>query len=273
MDESRLRGALLAIKGVKIPDMPKEIMELDAAISSKFPNTQEITRIIESNTKLSGEVLRVVNSPIMKPKFYISSIRDAVDNMGLTNLKNMVIAAALQNMFKTSEVQEIIEHSTETAFCCAELSEHIHGITRDEAYLIGLFHNGGCLLLASKYPETYLKVFSQLNTNPISGLHKEFELYGTTHTDIGVLLGQKWKLPVEMLNTILLHHVEEVKVGREKVRAMIAMIQVANCVVNEVSYGSYVTQESKTILAMSQEELMLSNDVVNEVRRALIAFG
>lgn len=184
----------------------------------------------------------------------------------------MVVSAAIQNMFDKTEVKEVIDHSLETAFCCAELSEHISDVTRDEAYLIGLFHNGGSMLLATKDPVNYLKVFSQLNTNPVSGIHKEYELYGATHTDIGILLGQKWKLPVEMLNTILLHHVEDVKIGREKVRAMIAMIQVANYIVNEISYGSYLGEESKRCLENARQELMISSDTVNEVRRALIAF-
>ncbi|BBN60430.1 HDOD domain-containing protein [Hydrogenovibrio marinus] len=94
--EQRLRQAVQAIKGIKIPDLPKEIMELDEEMSRKFPNNQTITRIIESNTKLSGEVLRIANSPVMKLRNPVKSIREAVDALGYENLKNLVISAALK---------------------------------------------------------------------------------------------------------------------------------------------------------------------------------
>jgi len=269
--QERLRAGLKAIQGVKIPDLPKEIMELDAALSSKFPNNQAITDIIESNTKLSGEVLRIVNSPVMKLKTPVKSIRESVDVLGYVNLRNLVISAAIKNLFNTHEVEGIIEHSKDVAFCCAELSEYIADISRDEAYLLGLFHNGGSLLLATKDSDNYDKMFSRLNTHPISGVQKEIDAYGASHADIGILLGQKWKLPVEMLNAIMLHHIPENNVGKDKIRGMIAMLKVANVVVNEVSYGAYMTEEARDYMAEGQEELMLEPAVVNQLRRVLIS--
>lgn len=271
--EERMRGALQAIKGVRIPDLPKEILELDQELNGKFPNTQTIATIIESNTKLSGEVIRIANSPAMKLKTSVSSIRDAVDALGFDNLKNLVIAAAVKNLFNTPQVQEIIEHSTDVAFCCAELSDFVEGVTRDEAYLIGLFHNGGSLLLATKDPDNYLKLFAQANTNPVSITQKEMARYSTTHTDIGVLLGQKWKLPVEMLNTIMLHHLPDNNIGRPKLRAMLAIVKIANCIVNEVSYGAYVSGEGKDYLHSAAEELMVSMDDINQIRRVLVSYN
>lgn len=271
--EQRLRKALEAIKGIKIPDLPKEIMELEAELSCKFPSNQKISDIIESNTKLSGEVIRIVNSPIMKLKSPVKSIREAVDALGYNNLKNLVVSAAIKNLFNTPHVQEIIEHSKDVAFCCAELSDFIQGVSRDESYLIGLFHNGGCLMLAIKDPDHYLKVFSHINTLPVSGVKQEEERYGTTHMDVGVLLGQRWKLPVEMLNVILQHHSDHENLQNDKLRAMNAMIKIANVIVNEVSYGSFMTEEAEKYMEDAREELMISKDEIDGIRRALVAFG
>lgn len=271
--KERLKKAVEVIRGVKIPDLPKEIMELDAELAHKFPNSQKIAAIIESNTKLSGEVLRLVNSPVMKLKTPVKSIREAVDSLGHDNLKNLVIAAAIKNMFDKPQVQEIVDHSTDIAFCCAELSEHIAEISRDEAYLLGLFHNGGCLMLATKDPDNYLKVFSHLNTHPVSGLQKEYDCYNTYHMDVGLLLGQKWKLPIDMLNVILLHHHDHSEQENDRLRAMNSMIKAANVIVNEVSYGSYMTEESLRYLDEACNDLMIEKETVNNVRRALVAFA
>lgn len=268
--QQKLRDAMNAIQGVKVPDLPKEILELDQALSAKFPNNQHITEIIESNTKLSGEVLRIVNSPAMKAKAPVTSIRKAVDTLGSNNLKNLVLSACLQNLSNKPPALDIIEHSKDVAFCCAELSDSLYGVTRDEAYLAGLFHNAGCLMLGTKDPENYLKVFIKLNTNAQQGLEREEELYGSNHGYIGVLLGQKWKLPVDMLNVIMRHHSPLAGIQNDKLRSMVAMITVANYIVNEMSYGSYITEEAKADLAEAQAELMVSNDVLNQIRRTVL---
>ncbi|WP_019895533.1 HDOD domain-containing protein [Hydrogenovibrio halophilus] len=271
--EQQLRAALNAIKGVKIPDLPKEILELDEALSSKFPNNQVITDIIKSNTKLSGEVLRIVNSPVIKVKAEVKTIRDAVDALGHNNLKNLVLASAMKNIFNKREVNEIIEHSKDVAYCCAELSDYVHGVSRDQAYLTGLFHNAGALLLATKDPEHYVKLFSQLNTHPVTAMEKELKAYGANHTFIGILMGQKWKLNVNVLNTIMTHHNPIDSIRNEQVRTLVAMIKVANVVVNEISFGSFMAQEAKDELKEGREELMLDSDQINDVRNALATFG
>ncbi|BBP42558.1 HDOD domain-containing protein [Thiosulfativibrio zosterae] len=271
--QEKLRAALKAIQGVKIPDLPKEIMELDQALGSRFPNNQHITEIIESNTKLSGEVLRIVNSPAMKAKTPINSIRKAVDTLGSNNLKNLVLSACLQNLSKTPPVVDIIEHSKDVAYCCAELSEVVHDVSRDEAYLAGLFHNGGCLMLATKDPNNYLKVFSKLNTNAQQGVEREQELYGSNHMFVGILLGQKWKLPVNLLNIIMKHHSPLSSLQNDKLRSMVAMMTLANFIVNEVAYGAYITEQAQNEFNEAQAELMISSAQINLVRNALLSSG
>ncbi|MDR9498933.1 MAG: HDOD domain-containing protein [Hydrogenovibrio sp.] len=270
--EQQLKQALIAIKGVKIPDLPKEVLELDEQLSSRFPNNQTITGIIQSNTKLSGEVLRLVNSPVVKTTHPVKTIRDAVDILGYTNLKNLVLASALQNLFNTTQVNEIIEHSKDVAFCCAELSDLVQGVSRDEAYLVGLFHNAGALLLTSKDAE-YLKMFAQFNTHPVTTLSKELAQYGSNHTFVGILIGQKWRLSIDVLNAIMTHHMPCSDIKNDDVRAMVAMIKVANMVVNEVAYDRFMSQEAEGYLKDGQEELMITDEQVQAVRKALMTAG
>lgn len=271
--EKIFKAALQAIDGVRIPDMPKEVMELDAVLSSRFPNNQAIVNIIESNTKLSGEVLKTVNSPIMKLKKTVTSIREAVEILGSLNLKNLILASALKNLFNQNEVIEILDHAKDIAFCCAELSEHIHDVSRDEAYLIGLFHNAGSLLLASKDPSHYPKLFHKVHAQPHSGLELEVDAYGASHNNIGVIIGKKWQLPFEMLSVIMFHHQPPSSIKNDKIRAMNSMIQLANVIVSEVSIGSYITEESRRYMDEAQEDLMINDDTVNSVRKALIMFS
>ncbi len=275
MMEQTLREAVAAIKGVKLPELPEEVALLERELESRFVNSINVARIIEQNTTLSGEVLRIANSPIMKLKSPARTIREAVDMLGLDNIRNLVVSAMLQRLFGSGAIyKEIMSHSVDVAFCMADLSEWVAGVSRDEAYMLGLFHNAGCLMLATKDPEGYSKFFSQSQSTPVSVLDKEYQAYGSTHCAIGVLLGKKWHLPIDMLSAILLHHTAKCDgIKSDKVRAMVALLKIANSIVSEISLGAYRGQEMRDYELDGQHELMIDPDVVKEIRLALMNFS
>jgi HD-like signal output (HDOD) protein len=76
--EDDIRSAFLAMKGVTIPDIPHEIIELDKEVSARYPNTKKMAEIISGNTKLSAKLLQIANSPVMRPRTPITNIQAAV---------------------------------------------------------------------------------------------------------------------------------------------------------------------------------------------------
>ncbi|WP_130537024.1 HDOD domain-containing protein [Thiomicrorhabdus indica] len=275
LQQDRLRDALEAIRGIKIPEFPQEVIELDAEIQSKFANAQNITKIIERNTTLSGEVVKLANMPVMKAKNPVNTIRDAVTTMGFKNIYNLVVIAAFKRMFGSRGLhRDISDNSVDVAFCMAFLTEEVHGIPRDEAYLVGLFHNVGCLMLASKDEEVYQKIFRSGMSNPIGILQKEQEAFNTNHTLVGLLVAKKWQLPTDLLNVIMLHHTPDVsKINDDKVRTYVAMLKIANAIVAEISLGSYIGDEMKAFLKDGKQELMLDTDFINDLRQQLLTGG
>ncbi|WP_248849898.1 HDOD domain-containing protein [Thiomicrospira microaerophila] len=273
--EQVLRQAMMAIRGVKLPELPAELIALESELQSKFASSRSIAAIIEKNTTLSGEVLRVANSPAMKLKGECKTIADAVSNLGFNNIRNLVASVLLEKMFNSNQAyKDIMAHGVDVAFCMAELSEWVSDVSRDEAYMLGLFHNSGCLMFATKDADNYVKLFQSAHSQPHLILEKEEQMYGSHHAAVGVLLGKKWHLPVDMLSAILLHHNPEcASINNDKVRALVAMIKVANSVVSEVSFGAYCGQEMKDYKQDGMQELMIDSDVVSDLRNGLIAFS
>lgn len=271
----QLRNAVQAIRGIKIPELSEEIIMLEKEIKSRFANAARITEIISMNTTLSGEVMRIVNSPVMKLKEPVNSIRDAVAVMGFDNIYNLVIAAALKNVFGSKGLhKDIMEHSVDVAFCMADLADCVDDISRDEAYMLGLFHNVGALMLATKDDEGYDALFRNSLSRPTSVIKKEQEAYHSDHAVIGVIVGKKWRLPVDMLTAIMFHHdvkCEEIK--SDRVRAMVAMIKVASGIVSEISLGAYRGGEMTEYENDGLKDLMLPEGMMTEIRRALMSYS
>ncbi|MDG6774141.1 HDOD domain-containing protein [Thiomicrorhabdus sp. ZW0627] len=273
--QQKLKNAVEAIRGVKIPELPDEVLLLEKEIKSKFANISTVAEIIEKNTTLSGELMKIVNSPIMKLKEPCKSIRDAVNVMGLDNIYHLVVSAAVKNIFGQKGLfKDIMDHSVDVAFCMADIAEWVDDVSRDEAYMLGLFHNSGAMMLASKNEEMYAQLFSNSMSLPVSIIAKEEQLFGTNHAMVGVLIAKKWHLPMEMINAIMLHHNESCeRIQNDKVRAMVAMIKIANSIVSEVSLGAYRGDEMRRYEKDGIDELMIPAETVKEIRTALMSYS
>lgn len=272
--QEKLKRAMVAIQGVQIPELPEEILELEREITSKFANISNVADIIEKNTTLSGELLKVVKMPAMNVPQPCNSIRDAVASLGLDKVYNLVVATALKNVFgQKGLIKDIMDHSVDIAFCMADIAEWVDGVSRDEAYMFGLFHNGGALLLASKNEKRYATLFSNSMSRPVSILAAEERVFFSNHAMIGVLLAKRWKLPLDMIQAIMLHHTPECsKIKNDKVRALVAMVKVANSIVAEISLGAYRGDEMVAYEEDGLEELMIPYEVVAEIRNAVMSY-
>ncbi len=273
--ELRMKKAMAAIQGVKIPEMPEEVIQLDMEINSKFANAASVASIIEKNTTLSGAVMKLANSPVARTKQEVRSIREAVDVLGMEKLYSYVVTAALCNMFSGKKLlKDIMDNSVDVAFCMADLAEWVDGVSRNEAYMLGLFHNVGALMLASKNESTYESYYTASMSNPIKVVRDEELAYGTNHTMVGAIIGRKWKLSADMIQAIMFHHNQSLAtIKSDHVRALVAMLKISNMIVAEISIGSYQGEEAKSYLADGVDELMLDSEVVNEQRTALMSYS
>ncbi len=273
--EQKLRRAFQAIQGVTIPELPEEVIALNNEVSSRYPNTQNMVTIISKNAILAADVLRIANSPAMRPKQPIKTIPQAVAVLGTVNLKNMVLASALKQAFGANNtIREIMDNSADVAFCMAELANGVHGVSPDEAYLCGLFHNCGAFLLSCKDAKAYGEIFFQSLSLPITAIEKEEAQFNTNHAVVGLLMAKKWVLSAEITQAIYDHHKLSCdEITNEKVRLLVALIKVGNGIVSEVSMGSYIGAEMNEQFKDGIETLMLNDKDIKAVRMALQTYS
>lgn len=273
--EQKLREAFQAIQGVAIPDLPEEVIALNKEVSSRYPNTQTMVAIISKNAILAADVLKIANSPAMRPNQVIKTIPQAVAILGTVNLKNMVLASALKQAFgMNGAIREIMDNSADVAFCMAELANSVQGVSTDEAYLCGLFHNCGAFLLSCKEPQSYSDLFFKSYSLPRTIIEKEEALFKTNHAIVGLLMAKKWQLSPEITQAIYDHHNASCQsISNEKVRLLVALIKTANGIVSETSMGSYIGAEMKEQFQDGKDTLMLDEKDIKSVRMALQTYS
>ena len=272
--KQQLLVARQVLSGTPIPAIPTEVLELQALFAStEFPDFGEVATIIGRNTVLTGELIKMANDPcfVKENADPIQSVRGAVDALGLIQLKNLVVGLAFKAGVQDLAFANLIDHSLDVAKVASELCMSVEGIRPDTAYLAGLFHNAGAIMLALKYDD-YEKYFFNTLTNYYSGVAKEVKRYQTSHGVFGLLVAKKWNLDSMLSQVILVHHQKDLSLIRsDDVRTLVALIQLANGLVSEVSFGSYMGAEVKSMMESATQELMIEQSVVDEVRMSLIS--
>jgi len=100
------------------------------------------------------------------------------------------------------------------AIYCAALTQALSKLLPQEqrlrpgiAYLAGLLHDFGFLLLGHLFPAQFDRFNQALESAPHQSIEAlEQELLGVSHTELGTWLMESWQLPVEIITSVREHH-------------------------------------------------------------------
>jgi HD-like signal output (HDOD) protein len=76
----------------------------------------------------------------------------------------------------------------------------------DEAFIAGLLHDLGKLMMCANMPEPYQQAQTLARERQIAIGDAEQEIFGATHADVGAYLLGLWGLPVPIVEAVALHH-------------------------------------------------------------------
>lgn len=263
--KQQLSSAFTAIKGLSLPTIPEIVLKLDQEISSVSPDVDKIVALITHDVALSSQILKTINSPAYGMARKIDSIQQATMLLGLKNIKNLVVAGAIQKALR-AEMPPILrvlwDNSAAIALTASMLSHHVHGLAKDEAYMAGLFQNSGSLMLAKKWPD-YEQIHAMTKRDPVAATAEEQRRYGADHAMISYLLSEHWRVTETVAAAILHHHtpMDMLPDSNPKFRGLVATLKLARAVVNIVLYPeSGGDQEPSVDTCMAMDELAIAHE-------------
>lgn len=270
--KDQLTQARILLNRTEKISIPREIIKLRQLLAKEeLPDQQEMAHLIGQNTILAGEVVQAANLPSMHTKQYrvIHTIHDALNILGVRRLRNLVTAISMKLGLENFSHQQLIKHSVKVAEASAEIAKMTGIVSGDNAYLLGLFHNIGAIMLAKLDPH-YETIFAKSLSAPFSTNEVELDTYKTTHGLVSVLIAEEWDLDSSFKKTMILHHEPNLNsIRNPELKQLVALIQLANGLVSEQVFQVYPTPELKDMISRTQESLGLSDEQVSEVRKAI----
>ena len=171
----------------------------------------ELASIVEQDPGLASRILSVANSPALRRGNELKSLETCLVALGTRLVRSLATCLSIQRLFDRNpnldkfDVADYWSHSLlvgEIARGVAELADYPHP---DEAYLSGLLHDIGELILLSAIGEPYQRFLVNSTETPRLQT-EESQLFGTTHADVGGWLIDHWGLDSVLADGVAFHH-------------------------------------------------------------------
>lgn len=210
MDQLSLGKLLMKVGGLpSLPHITTRILELTDDPDS---NPNQICDIICQDQVLASKVLKVVNSAYYGLPRRIATMSEAITILGLQALRTLVVGTSVYKTLGSLQVHRTVrpDQVWQHALACAVSSKIIAlelGILQKEhAFMAGLLHDIGKLILASFSCIEYAKALELQQIRGCSLMDAERQILNTTHAEVGKMAAEKWYLPPVLVEPIGYHH-------------------------------------------------------------------
>jgi len=179
-----------------IAPLPRVCAQLAELTAQTEIDGSQLARLIQSDPALAGEIMRVANSPALRPRAAIVSLQQAVSWLGVAEVRNIAMAVMLRGeVFKAPGHEPESEELWREAWLAALWAKEIARERRkhvESAFLAALMHRTGAALALKILSRFELENRVGLDAPTFGDLIVEFE------PAFGRLLMSSWLLPKDV---------------------------------------------------------------------------
>lgn len=270
----------------ELPTLPITAARILDIAGQPHAGAQALGLVIETDPPLAAKVLQYANSPLYGFPGRIKDVKSAIARvLGFDFVLNLALGIAVgKTLHIPSEGPLGTEAYWHHAVHCAALVDRLVQVMppelrvrRGTAYLAGLLHNLGILLLGQTFQSEFFLLNRYMQTNPDRPMREiEQFLLGVGHHQIGGWLMQAWGLPEELAVAARYHHDEDYW-DRHALYSQLVLI--ADRALNRAGIGFDAVYEfpafSLEMLGLSEAQVMEIVETLESSREELdaLAYG
>ncbi|WP_421620739.1 HDOD domain-containing protein [Alkalilimnicola ehrlichii] len=185
-----------------LPPLPYVAHEILLAANREEPDIAEVSDKLAREPGLSARVVAMANSAFFAGQQPLYSIQHAIMRLGLVRVRVLAASVLLNKLFDPGRCPAFSaprywHDAIATSYTATRLAPHLApSDTADAAYISGLLHNIGLLLLVHFFPGPMNKVLGEYGRRPEQSLVAlTRSALGCDHGEAGRLLLKAWELP------------------------------------------------------------------------------
>jgi putative nucleotidyltransferase with HDIG domain len=198
-----------------LPSLPHVLLKLIQTYNQEPDAIKAMHQIINKDAALCARLMGMANSVYYGPPNKVAGIEQALLLVGTNGIKNIVTSTSVDHAFDQARVSSFVPvlkqfwfHSLTCATLAKLIAEKISYPAPEEAYLSGLLHDIGKLVLWANLPQEQERQaeslqLSKTQANLLLACERES---GTTHYEAGAWLINQWRLQSFMADAVRYHH-------------------------------------------------------------------
>ncbi|GAB6040997.1 sensor domain-containing diguanylate cyclase [Endothiovibrio diazotrophicus] len=205
-------AALIDPDVADLPTIPAVALKLLQLTSNERTDAADLARVIEADAALAAKILRIVHSPLYRLRRRITSVTHAVSVLGFQRIREIALGVALFEQLSQTprgpafDPMGFWRHCLSVASLCKGLAEQTGYDDLDTAYVAGLLHDIGKIIIETRGAIAYGVLLDDAHRGSGPLMEEERKLFGIGHDDIGAWFCAQWGLPSPLVNAIQLHH-------------------------------------------------------------------
>lgn len=248
LDHPKLEARFTALGGIpEVPTLPDLYVRIRELVNSPSGNSQKIADIIAKDPSLVMKVIKTVNSPAYGLRQKVAKLDQAVTLLGFAEISNLVLAATVIKQFPVKPGDRLLnlkkfwEHSIGVAVMARIIMRYcrkIFGTNAEEAFISGLIHDVGKLVMYQAFPNEFTDAMNLCRTEQLTLVLAEERIFGFTHQDMGAFIADEWGFSRNMVKSIELHNSPFILDTDDESFVFVSLIHIANLLSHFLAFGN-----------------------------------
>lgn len=231
----------------KLPKLSPLLVQFLGLVSQPGCEVGELAALVEKDTVLSAQILQKANSAVFGRIQPIHSVQHAMAMLGVGTMRRFALGLSLSNLFgrqqgaRSFSMRRFNLHSVATGTLVELLAEELPVPSRHSAFVAGLMHDIGKLLIAVHMPKQFEDVLALSAITHDPPTECERQLMGIDHAELSALACSRWDLDDAIVAAARYHHEPQKAADVERVppghRGLSMVVHKADAFVNSLGLG------------------------------------
>jgi len=254
------------IEANKLPSLPHVLVKLLQACRDENTCFDTLSNIISHDASLCSKVIKAANSPVYGRAQHLNSFKHTLMFLGLDTIKSIAITASIKQFFseysnqKTSFLKDFWLHSLSCATIARSLAELTSYPYTEEAYISGMLHDIGKLMIEPKMDAQY-RSFNHGSYPADEILKGEEEALGINHPELAAIMLEKWNMPDVICDAVRYHHASTDEI--QQAHQLAKIIHLASLLASDTNSASSSIKTEAAIRLFDLSE-SITEDIVKK---------
>jgi putative nucleotidyltransferase with HDIG domain len=250
-------GAIhLAKEKIKnIPTLPAIVIQIIKTTNDPTSSARDLNKILTNDQAIAAKILQMANSPFYGLSSKVNNLNRAITLLGFNTVRSLALSISMVDHFKGKSSSEYFnrgrfwEHSLGVAMISKMLTAKYPEVNGEEAYMSGLLHDLGIIIMDQFFQEEYSRVLKLVFEDGRALLDAEVEVCGQDHAQFAAAIAETWKYPRFLVDSIANHHNPGYTGENQQISRIVYLANTLEYLLNDTGGGGYAPEPNPDILA------------------------